>query len=622
MANYIFKKVILHNFLSYGHSEFDLRDKNYCLVRGINNCPLDNALSNGSGKSSWISGICWALTGETVQGITTNIKNIYVDEKECYVTLFFDVDNDSYEITRIKEPSANLKIIRNGEDISGKGIRESALVLAQYLPDLNRGLLTSVILLGQGLPNKFTDNTPSGRKEVLEKLSKSDFIIEDIKERISSRVDKLNSEIRDEENKATTLTTKLSIYTEQLDRYIKERDTAVAPDYNTEISNNTQMFNALSEDVKKLEESIKEFDKQIAEYNTKLDKNSDDRQQELDEELACYNNRRDVLVEERSKITARIYSLREEIKRLKSIKDVCPTCGQKIPGIVIPDTSAQEAELAEEESKNSTYNNEISTVTNKHQEYVSEIVLRYGKESAAINELKDEVLTRRQNSTETLNKLKGRLYEIQSTISRLIYERDNHEAEWKKLLDNISTTEEEIRKVNAELVGISDRQHNLREHLEVVKKMETLVKRDFRGFLLSNIIEFIDQQAKEYCNDIFGTRELNFKLSGNDIDIEYCGKDFASLSGGEKQRVDLIIQFAIRKMLSQYLDFNSNILCLDEITDALDSKSTAGVINLISNQLTDIESVFIISHHASELNLPTDTEMVIVKGADGISTLL
>ena len=48
----IFKKIILHNFLSFAHSEIDLNDKSYCLVNGINNCPLDNALSNGSGKSS------------------------------------------------------------------------------------------------------------------------------------------------------------------------------------------------------------------------------------------------------------------------------------------------------------------------------------------------------------------------------------------------------------------------------------------------------------------------------------------------------------------------------------------------------------------------------------------
>ena len=48
----IFEKVTLHNFLSYGHTEIDLRNRNYCLVKGINNDPLSNSTSNGSGKSS------------------------------------------------------------------------------------------------------------------------------------------------------------------------------------------------------------------------------------------------------------------------------------------------------------------------------------------------------------------------------------------------------------------------------------------------------------------------------------------------------------------------------------------------------------------------------------------
>ena len=46
-----FKKVILHNFGSYGHAEIDLNNKGICLVSGRNNYKKDNALSNGSGKS-------------------------------------------------------------------------------------------------------------------------------------------------------------------------------------------------------------------------------------------------------------------------------------------------------------------------------------------------------------------------------------------------------------------------------------------------------------------------------------------------------------------------------------------------------------------------------------------
>ena len=46
--------------------------------------------------------------------------------------------------------------------------------------------------------------------------------------------------------------------------------------------------------------------------------------------------------------------LKATIDEKKNIKDICPTCGQKIQGIVLPDTSALEKEL-EEQSQN--YNN-------------------------------------------------------------------------------------------------------------------------------------------------------------------------------------------------------------------------------------------------------------------------
>lgn len=97
----VFKKLIIHNFLSYGHSEIDLQDKGYCLVSGQNNCPKDNALSNGSGKSSWTSAICWALTGETVQGIHSQIRNIYAEPNdEMYVELEFELNGKKYKIRR------------------------------------------------------------------------------------------------------------------------------------------------------------------------------------------------------------------------------------------------------------------------------------------------------------------------------------------------------------------------------------------------------------------------------------------------------------------------------------------------------------------------------------------
>ena len=97
------------------------------------------------------------------------------------------------------------------------------------------------------------------------------------------------------------------------------------------------------------------------------------------------------------------------------------------------------------------------------------------------------------------------------------------------------------------------------------------------------------------------------------------GEGGCTLSGGEKQKADLIIQFSIRDMLVKFLNFSSNILVLDEIFDALDSVGCERVVNLISNKLNDIESVYIISHRVDSLAIPMDNEIIIVKDENGIS---
>ena len=128
-----FDKIILNNFISFRHAEIDLTGSYCTLVTGKNNCNRDGAKSNGSGKSSIFNALCYALTGETVQGVSSGIENIYANPDDCWVELTFHVDNNEFVVKRIKTPRQNLIIKLNGEDISGKGIRESAQILQNYL---------------------------------------------------------------------------------------------------------------------------------------------------------------------------------------------------------------------------------------------------------------------------------------------------------------------------------------------------------------------------------------------------------------------------------------------------------------------------------------------------------
>lgn len=615
-----FKRIIVHNFLSYAHSEIDLENRGYCLVSGTNKCPKDNAVSNGSGKSSWMSAICFALTGETCQGVKTNIKNIYVDEDDCYVDLFVDVDDKRFEIKRIHKPKSDLKIYVNGEDKSGKGIRESELVLASYLPDLNRDTLMSVVLLGQGLPNKLSSFSPSGRKEIIEKLSKSDFMIEDIKQRIESRKETLNKDIRSIEDNKVKLTSTLDMLNKNVasveDKLSKLDYKVLEDEYKQleqDIHNSSDILNSYQFDIDEKQGRINYLTNTIRQ---KLN----DKQISLNEELEAYSNAHEPLINERAEMVAELNSLNKQLKDITNIKTVCPTCGRPYDNVHRPNTEPITTQIDRLSKSKDLINTRISEVENSHKKYLSDIESEYSTNelNESLTKTQSDLLMAQQHKnkfTDEINIKIKRYNELSSTISSIQQTTKILNEDLTNYKKDILTTSEKITQNNGDNL-------TMQKHIEVVNKMSTLVKRDFRGYLISDIITFLNKKSKEYCLEAFGTEDLEIYLDGNNLSIEYNSKPFESLSGGEKQKVDLILQLALREVMVRYMGFSSNLLCLDEIFDNLDSKSTHCVINMINDKLHDVESLFIISHHADELSIPYDCQLKIVKDENGISEVI
>lgn len=621
----VFKKLYIHHFLSFGDAEITLNDQGYCFIQGINNNLADASKSNGSGKSAIANAVAFAILGETISGLKSNLGNLYFDDG-CYVKLEFSVDGVEYSILRSREDKTygtNLKIVVDGKDVSGKGIRESQAVLNQILPDLTRELLGGVIILGQGLPDRFTANTPSGRKEVLERLSKSDFMIQDLKSRIENRMIALNSNIRTVENNIISSSSQKAILEEQLaakkDEYNLYIDTAV---FENSIAETNTKLAEVDKRLKEKEDRFNFLDVHIAGYTRDYVNTSTLKQEAIEKVTKQHEEAVKELNNKHSEITSHILSLNSEISRLEAITDVCPTCGQKIPGAVKPDTSKQKAELEEWKIKEQSiindkkqdqdeFNAVLKDISDKFDSDVSKYKKLYDDSREEFFELKESIDSINKNEK---NKLLEDLNKYTNSLNNVLVIRE-------RLSKEISEKEVKITELNNSLSVFDNSKEDLNKHLDVVNKMNTYVKRDFRGILLSNSINYIAKKAKEYCSKIFNTDNIEFKLDGNDIGIYFCNKEYENLSGGEKQRVDLITQFAIRDMMSKNLNFSSNILFLDEITDNLDSESCDKVIDFITKELNDIESVFIISHH-SDISIPIDNQIKVVKNSNGVSEVL
>ena len=619
--NVVFNKIMLHNFLSFGDAEIELNNRGYVFVQGVNENPNDNSLSNGAGKSSIWDAISYALTGVTIRG-TKDVVNIHTDDG-AFVALDMDVDGKNFKILRSKNHSkykTNLLIYIDGKNVSGKGIRDSDALLQQYLPDLTASLLGSVIILGQGLPQRFTNNTPSGRKEVLEKLSKSDFMIEDLKNRIAKRKQQLSQKIREEEDKILSLQSEKTIYEKQLKSNQDLLNTMSPPEaYDNAIEELQTKLNNIEKSVQELEIEISDTSSKQSDLLVNYNSIVSEQNAELQQVDIKYSSELKELNDAKSDNTSKGYALKQEITKMEAIKDVCPTCGQKLPNVSKPDTSKMREEMLLYANTVKELNVKISNVEAKVKAEKTTISLNFKVRQNALS-------TEMQNIKVTVDKLntsmRDLLKEKTATSTRLV-ELKGYKEQYnnKKAIyeANIKDAEQKIKEIQEKLL-YNNTKEVLTEHSKIIDKFDTIIKRDFRGYLLSNVISFIDAKAKEYSQYIFETDKISFVLDGNNINISYDGKEYDNLSGGERQKVDIIIQLSIRDMLCKYLNFSSNILVLDEIVDFLDATGCDKIMNLINTRLNDINSIYFISHH-TDLGFSYDSVLTVVKDVNGISSI-
>lgn len=618
-----FKRIKFSNFFSFKYADIDLTNRGYTIVKGVNNNPIDNSQSNGSGKSSIWEAISYALTGTTIRGVKDIVNN--KGDDGAIVELEFDIDKDHYRVCRYKDTKefkTDLKIYINGEDKSGKGIRDSEKLLAQYIPDLNAQLIGSVIVLGQGLPQRFTNNTPSGRKEILEKLSKSDFMIEDLKNRINDRKQVLAKKLRDVEDTILTKKTRQESIKDQVEatknRLNSMGDTVELDNKINDLKASLEVTSVnLGNDKVKLDNLFTDLNNERSQYSTISDRKSaevNDVESKYRQEI---ENQNELISTHKLKIS----SIKNEINRIESIKDVCPTCGQKIPNVHKPDATNLKEDLTKEQEALDVLTEKLDNVKTKKTLEIDAISKKY-------DNLKEDSYNRGNELRKSYDDLKRiiddkqRLFDNdKNQLAKLESTRLSYDTLKNDLIKTIDNLEQSARAIDEELLYNYNIKSDIEARQAVVNKMFTLATRDFRGLLLSNVINFIDQKAKEYSLEVFGTDKLDFKLDGNNIDIMYDGKQIESLSGGEAKKVDIIVQFAIRDMLCKFLGFSCNILVADELFDACDRLGCQKIIDLISSKLCDIESVFIVTHH-SDLNLPEDSIITVEKDENGISRIV
>ena len=357
---------------------------------------------------------------------------------------------------------------------------------------------------------------------------------------------------------------------------------------------------------------------------------------------------------------------------MKAIYDVCPTCGRpmdaaevekarneiqvkidaeisKIPAIenLVKETQGNidtiQARLRKGDSMISDCQSQISLKNNSVAQLKAKIQSEISKRETRIYQLKSEIDSMISFKKSQIAQLKA---QIQSEISKreaqiaqlkaqIQSEISKREARIAQLKVEIDSIQEKIDKANEELSTVNDNisrctvelgnlQQELKQYELKLNIMDFLKKKsskEFRGYLLKGVVNYVNGKLTEYSKSLFGAGEITMSMDAtcSKILISYDGSQYENLSGGERQRVDISVQFALRDMLMSSLGFSCNLLVLDEVFDGLDRSGISDLIEVI-NGLRTINSVFAISHH--NITLPFDKELIVEKGLDKTSKVL
>ena len=346
------------NFKSFEHFRIDLDGHGFVKIDGVNNTD-EYSESVGSGKSTIADALSYALTGETVKGNSSmsDVKNMYT-KGDCRVSVVFEHRGSTYQIIR---GEGGLQLIEDGKDISKHLKRETQELIMQKFPFFTPTFIGATVIIGQNMPNAFTNNKPSARKAILEELTNSSFMIEDIKNRLAERKQEWQSALSDintslvrlETNRQATVLTKLKAESalESLGdaSEIQEELEGLAElqeKYAQELSATQAAVDGFQADCDSLSKTVKGLEESLSDFRLK-------HQDELVRGLEGLHSKKSEaeakLAELRSIYSAKSAEstrLQRQINELKNAPTHCPTCGQPLPNAHKIDTSKQEAELA------------------------------------------------------------------------------------------------------------------------------------------------------------------------------------------------------------------------------------------------------------------------------------
>lgn len=569
--------VTVKNFMSVGNQtqavQFDKSQLTLVLGQNLDLGGDDVGARNGTGKTTIVNALSYALYGEALTKIRKDNLINKTNNKNMLVTVDFEKDGVPYKIERGRKPNILKYYVNDQEqEITDEAQGDSRLTQEDItkLIGMSPTMFKHILALNT-YTEPFLAMKPNDQREVIEQLLGITLLSEKA-EALKELQRATRDEIKEEEYKIDAIkqsnakiqdtidSTKRrqKLWTEQRDGQVVELHDKISVmeqvDIDEEIANH-----------KRLDEWIKNHETKRTLENNKS-KN----------EMSITSAQKQI-----DKITASLKTMEQPI---------CPTCEQAIGEEkhqhLLEDTNKQKQEIETEVSKLS---NELQTIVTD--------ISAIGEETVKPNTHYDDA---------------EEAYNHKSHLQRLRKELDTKANETDPYKEQI----EELEKTGLQDINYTqiNRLQKLQEHQDFLYKLLTSKDSFVRKRIIDQNLQFLNQRLQQYLLSMGLPHQVVFQ---NDLTVEITelGRelDFDNLSRGERNRLILGLSWTFRDVWEN-LYHTINLLFIDELIDnGLDANGVENAISILKNMARERnKNIFLISHK-DELQSRVNNVLTVIK---------
>jgi DNA repair exonuclease SbcCD ATPase subunit len=557
------KNLTVKNFMSVGNQtqaiDFDRGQLTLVLGENLDLGGDDSGARNGTGKTTIINGLSYAIYGTALTNIKKDNLVNKINGKGMLVTVTFDKDGQEYHIERGRKPNL-LKFSINGQeqdledlDESQGDSRETQKAIEEMI-GMSHEMFKHLVALNT-YTEPFLALKPNDQRSIIEQLLGITLL--------SEKAEALKEQLRLTKDDISTENTRIDTVKASNERIQQSIDSLIRKQQMWDESK-VKNIDELNRGILGL--SNINIDEEIAAHKLLVEYNTKKKDlQDLDKAIARADL--DQVREQKD-----IDKLEKEITDLKDHK--CYACGQDLH-----DSKHEEVLAAKETAKQEAAAQWL--VTNTH-----------------LVDLKDArvILGDLGNSPRTIYDTLEEALNHRSTVEGLEKELAAKQAEINPYLEQIDDlTNSAVQEITWDHVNDLMR---VKDHQEFLYKLLTNKDSFVRKRIIDQNLAFLNQRLTYYLDKIGLPHIVEFQ---NDLTviITQLGQDldFDNLSRGERNRLILSMSWAFRDVWEN-LYHSINLLFIDELVDSgMDSSGVESSIAVLKHMTRERDkNVFLISH--------------------------